>query len=70
MKKTLRQIVSFYYEGFKAMTVGRTLWAIIIFKLFLIFFVLKLFFFPDFLKKKFDNNVQRGNYVIEQLIKR
>lgn len=52
------------------MTVGKTLWAIIIFKLFLIFFVLKLFFFPDFLKKKFNNNTQRSNYVIEQLIKR
>ena len=32
------------------MRLGRTLWAIILIKLFIIFVVLKLFFFPNFLK--------------------
>jgi hypothetical protein len=32
------------------MQLGRTLWAIILIKLFIIFVVLKLFFFPNFLK--------------------
>jgi hypothetical protein len=32
------------------MTLGRTLWAIILIKLFVIFVILKLFFFPNFLK--------------------
>ena len=31
------------------MTVGKTLWAIILVKLFIMFAILKLFFFPDFL---------------------
>ena len=33
------------------MTLGRTLWAIILIKLFIIFIVLKLLFFPNFLKE-------------------
>ena len=39
-----------YYDGFRSMTLGRTLWAIILIKLFVIFVILKLFFFPNFLK--------------------
>lgn len=38
-----------YYDGFRQMTLGRTLWLIILIKLFVIFAVLKLFFFPDFI---------------------
>lgn len=32
------------------MTLGRTLWAVILAKLFIIFVVLKLFFFPNYIK--------------------
>ena len=39
-----------YYDGFRHMRLGRTLWAIILIKLFVIFVILKLFFFPNFLK--------------------
>ena len=28
------------------------------------FAILKIFFFPDFLKKKYDNDKQRSEYVI------
>ena len=38
-----------YADGFRNMTLGKTLWAVILIKLFIIFAVLKLFFFPDFL---------------------
>ena len=37
----------FYYQGFKSMTLGKTLWIIILIKLFIMFFVLKLFFFKS-----------------------
>ena len=47
--ETLRKVIRFYVEGFREMTVGRTLWAIILIKLFLLFAVLKVFFFPDLL---------------------
>ena len=35
----------FYYNGFKQMTWGRTLWLIIVLKLFVIFVVLRFCFF-------------------------
>ena len=64
-----RNIFRFYVDGFKGMTYGKTLWLIILIKLFIIFAVLRLFFFPDFLKKNFSSDDERSNYVIEQLTK-
>lgn len=49
------------------MTVGKQLWLIIFIKLFIMFAILKVFFFPNFLKSRFDNNADRSDYVIEQL---
>ena len=46
------RVFDLYYDGFKNMKLGRTLWAIILIKLFIIFVVLKLFFFPNFLKEQ------------------
>ncbi len=51
------------------MTVGKNLWAIIIIKLIVLFLILKLFFFPDFLKTNFKTDEERSNHVIEQLTK-
>ena len=42
------RVYRFYRDGFREMTLGRTLWALILVKLFIMFFVLRLFFFPDF----------------------
>ncbi|WP_367328462.1 DUF4492 domain-containing protein [Lentimicrobium sp.] len=66
-KNIFLRIFSFYYEGFRSMTVGRTLWAIILIKLFVMFVILKIFFFPNFLKSNFDNDEDRSKHVIEQL---
>jgi hypothetical protein len=49
------------------MTVGKTLWKIIFIKLIIMFAVLKLFFFPDFLKTNFSTDQQRADHVIDQL---
>lgn len=57
-----------YCEGFKNMTIGRTLWAVIIVKLVIIFGVLKLFFFPDFLKANAGGD--EAGYVATELTKR
>lgn len=59
----------FYYEGFKGMTVGKRLWAIIIIKLIVMFAVLKIFFFQNFLKDNFDTDKERSEYVLDQLTK-
>jgi hypothetical protein len=65
----LKRVFRFYYEGFSTMPLwGRQMWLIIIIKLFIMFAVLKLFFFQDFLKTKYDNDGQRSEYVLDQLI--
>ena len=68
-KSIFRRVFNFYYEGFRTMTWGRQIWAIILIKLFIMFAILKLFFFPDFLNTNFDTDKERSNYVIEQLTK-
>ena len=63
----LLRIYQFYRDGFRQMTVGRTLWKIIFIKLFIMFAVLKFFFFPDFLATEFSDDRPRADYVLEQL---
>ncbi len=46
----LSRILKFYMDGFRSMTLGRTLWCIILLKLFIMFAVLKAFFFPAYLQ--------------------
>ena len=65
--KMIKNIYKFYYQGFKNMTVGKKLWAIIAIKLIIMFLILKIFFFPNFLKSNFKTDEDRGNYVIKQL---
>lgn len=61
------RLFRFYRDGFRRMTVGKTLWKIIIIKLIIMFAVLKLFFFPNFLNSNFSNDQQRADHVINQL---
>jgi len=67
IKERLKKIWLLYYEGFRDMTVGRRLWAIILIKLFIMFAILKIFFFPNFLSNNFESEEQRSSYIIEQL---
>ena len=67
MKDLFRKVFNFYYEGFRSMTVGKKLWIIILIKLFVIFVIFRIFFFQDFLDKRFNSNEEKSNYVIEEL---
>ncbi len=58
----------FYRDGFKNMTIGKTLWIIVLVKLFIMFFVLRIFFFPNFLKSNFNDDKSRSNHVGQELI--
>lgn len=62
-----RKIINFYIEGFKGMTWGRSLWLVILLKLFLFFFVMKLFFFSDNLKSRAKSDKEAGMQVLENL---
>ena len=63
----IKKILRFYSDGFRSMTWGRKLWRIILIKLFIMFAILKLFFFPDILERNFETDEERSNHVLEQL---
>jgi hypothetical protein len=65
--KIVQNVFRFYLDGFRRMTLGKTLWKIIIFKLLVMFLVLKLFFFPNVLKTNFSTEQQRADHVLSQL---
>lgn len=65
----IKRVWNFYIEGFRNLSWwGRRVWLIIIIKLFIIFAILKLFFFPDFLKERFSTENEKSEYVMDQLI--
>lgn len=70
MSSTARKIWLLYYDGFRSMTVGKTLWLIILIKLFIFFIVMKLLFFPDLLQRDFDNDEDRADHVRNELLSR
>lgn len=57
-----------YYDGFRNMRLGKTLWAIILIKLFIMFAILKVFFFPNFLKQHAQGD--EPGYVATELVDR
>lgn len=67
--KYLKAIFRFYYEGFRSMTLGRTLWLVIGIKLFIIFAILKIFFFPDFIATHAEDGGE-ADYVAKELTER
>ncbi len=65
----LSRIFHLYYDGFRTMTLGKTLWAVILIKLAIIFLVLKLFFFPDFINTN-ANNGDKAGFVSKEILSR
>ena len=65
----LSRIFHLYYDGFRTMTLGKTLWAVILIKLAIIFLVLKLFFFPDFINTN-DKNGDKAGFVSKEILNR
>ena len=62
------QVFHLYYDGFRSMTVGKTLWLIIGLKIIIFFFIIKLLFFPNFLSSKCDSEQAKTEYVRHQLV--
>lgn len=54
---------------FKPGKLTKKLIVIIIIKLFIMFAILKLFLFPDFMKKNFPTDKERSDYIINKLNK-
>ena len=67
IKHVLKSVWNFYVDGFKNMTWGRPLWALIFLKVIILFFVLRLFFFQPVLSGM--NEEEKIEHVGEQLSK-
>lgn len=65
----LSRIFHLYYDGFRTMTLGKTLWTIILIKLAIIFLVLKLFFFPNYINSNAKNGDKAG-FVSKEILSR
>ncbi|EKX90501.1 DUF4492 domain-containing protein [Alloprevotella sp. oral taxon 473] len=68
MVAALKTFFRIYAEGLRGMTWGKTLWIIVLVKLFVMFAVLKLFFFQPTLKGSADQKATTvgDNFVQEQ----
>ncbi|MDE7024647.1 MAG: DUF4492 domain-containing protein [Paramuribaculum sp.] len=64
------RIARFYIQGFRSMTVGRKLWALILIKVAILMLVFKLFFFPNILQERYSTDAQRAQAVRTTLISR
>lgn len=63
----LKRIFRFYYDGFKNMKVGKSLWMIILVKLFIMFAIFRIFFFENYLESNFENDHDRSEHVLEEM---
>ncbi|MEZ4908941.1 MAG: DUF4492 domain-containing protein [Saprospiraceae bacterium] len=65
----MKRILDFYIDGFRNMSItSKKLWLIIAIKLIIMFGILKLFFFKDYLNERYDNEEQKSEYIINELI--
>lgn len=71
MPNLLVRIFRFYRDGFAGMTIGKSLWALILIKVAIIFLILKLFFFPNVIKEQSElNGESSANVVKTELLNR
>ena len=60
-----------YYDGFRSMTLGKKLWLVIFIKLFIMFAILRAFFFPNVVKQEAERqHMSRSEFVEQELLQR
>ncbi len=68
-KMSIKAVWEFYRDGFRQMTWGRPLWALIILKVIILFLVLRMFFFKPAMAGMTDQqrSEQVGTHLIESV---
>lgn len=69
LKGLFKKIINLYSDGFRNMKVGKTLWLVILVKLFVILVVLKFFIYDKNLNSQFKNDEEKTDYVLKNLTK-
>ena len=67
--KTLKNIVNLYVDGFRNMTLGKTLWTVVLIKLFIMLFILKMLIFNNTIHTEFDTNEEKIDFIYKNLLK-
>lgn len=62
-----KRVIDLYVDGFRNMTVGKTLWIIIIVKIIVLIILMKILFFPDVLSRDYDTDSERAAAVRHSL---
>ena len=65
----VKNIYSFYLNGFKNMTIGKTLWKIILIKLLVIFVFLNYFIHDKSMKTEYKTYEEKVDFVYKNLTK-
>jgi uncharacterized membrane protein len=68
--RSFSDFVAMYVDGFKHLTWGKTLWILIGMKLFILFAILKVFFFPNILNSRFKTEEEKSDFVFKELLER
>ncbi|MBC8489234.1 MAG: DUF4492 domain-containing protein [Bacteroidetes bacterium] len=64
----LKRFIFLYVDGFKNQSkLSKRLWLIILIKIFIMFAILKLFFFPNFLNTNFSSDEEKSDHIINVL---
>ncbi len=67
--ESFKKIYNFYFDGFKNMVVGKTLWKIIVIKLLLILVILNYFVYDKSLKTQYKTEQEKSDFVYKNLIR-
>ncbi len=64
----LKRVWHLYYDGFRDMPRwGKTLWAIILLKVLILFFVFKFLLMPDYLNTHYATDREKSEHVLNEL---
>ena len=63
------KILSLYIDGFKNLTLGKTLWKIVIIKLIIILTILNLFIYDKSINTEYKSDNQKIEFVYKNLTK-
>lgn len=64
-----KYILNIYLDGFKNLTLGKTLWKIIIVKLIIIFTLLNFFIYDKSLKSEYQTQNEKIDFVYKNITK-
>jgi len=64
-----KQLINLYVDGFKNLTLGKTLWKIIIIKLIIIFTFLNYYVYDKSINSEYDTQTKKIDFVYKNLTK-